>query len=92
MRTVFTPKALERSVAKGAFKTCKLSEWKNADGDEAFLFIFPSPSAINEANGDGDFCEIIDFKDDYSEVDLDAGYGGRLLTYKTTPDTVVYYR
>jgi hypothetical protein len=91
MRTVFTPDALARSVAKGGFKTCKLSEWKDADGDEAFLFIYPSPILENEMNGDGDLLEIIDFNNDLTEVDTDAG-GGRLHSHKTTPDTVIYYR
>ena len=91
MRTVFTPDALARTVAKGAYKTCKLGEWKDADGDEPFLFIFPSSDALNEANGDGDFAEIIDFKADLSEVDIDIGYG-RTRVVPTTPDTVIYYR
>jgi len=91
MRTVFTPQALAKSVGKGAYKTCTLAEWKNADGDELFLFIFPSPNPLNEANGDGDFVEIIDFKTDLTEVDIDIG-GGRTRTVKTTPDTLVYYR
>lgn len=87
MRTVFTPDALARSN----YKTCKLSEWRNADGDELYLFIFPSEDPVNEINGDGEFVEIVDFKSDLSEVDVDAGFG-RTKTVQTTPDTVVYYR
>lgn len=85
--TVFTPQAVRRMIEKGSLKTCMLREWKDVDGDEMFMYFFPSRNIINFENGDGDFVEIIDFKDDYTEVDLD---GGR--TIPTTPDTVVYYR
>ena len=87
MRTVFTPEALQRSVEKGGFKTCLLKEWKEVDGDEAFLFIYPSVDPINEVNGDGDFVEIIDFNRDLTLVDLDGGG-----SVKTTPETRIYYR
>jgi len=92
MKTVFTPEALARSVANGAYNTCKLGEWQNALGDELFLFTYPSEDPLNEANGDGDFAEIIDFNADMTEVDVDLGFGGRTKTVKVTPDTIVYYR
>lgn len=87
MRTVFTPEALQRSVEQGGFKTCLLKEWKDMDGDEAFLFIFPSIDPINEFNGDGDFAEIIDFNPELTLVELDGGGVAH-----TTPDTQIYYR
>ena len=68
-----------------------MSEWLNADGDEAFLFIYPSSDGVNEVNGDGEFVEIIDFMGDWSEVDVDAGFG-RTKVVKTNPDTLIYYR
>ena len=87
MKTVFTPEAVRRMIEKGSLKTCRLSEWKNVDGDEMFLYFFPSIDIFNFENGDGDFVEIIDFKVDYSEVDLSDG-----RTIPADGNTVVYYR
>lgn len=87
MRTVFTPDALARSK----FKTCRLSEWRDVDGDELFYFRYPSPNLINQENGDGDLMEVIDFAVDLSSIDADVGFG-RTINIKTTPETLLYYR
>jgi len=85
--TVFTPEALRRSIEKGSMKTCRLSEWLGVDGDEMFIYIFPARDPINFTNGDGDLIEVIDFKADFSEIDLECG-----KTIKASPDTTIYYR
>lgn len=87
MKTVFTPDAVARMLEKGSLKTCRLGEWKDVDGDEMFMYFFPSTNIINFENGDGDFVEIIDFKIDFTEVDLSDG-----RTIPASRDTVVYYR
>jgi hypothetical protein len=83
---VITPEAL----AKSKFKTCQLSEYgdKNfdIDADEAFYFRFPSPSLINQANGDGDLLEIWDFTADFKKIVTKAG------DLDVTPETIIYYR
>jgi hypothetical protein len=85
--TVFTPSAIASMLEKGTLKTCKLSDWKNVDGDEMFVYFFPSKNIINFENGDGDFIEIIDFKVDLSELDLSDG-----RTIPASPNTLIYYR
>jgi len=82
MNTVITPKALERSK----FKTCKLSELKNTDCDEVFLFIFPSNSMVNQSNGDGDLLEVHDYSVNFDWIATSRG------NHPATPDTIVHYR
>jgi hypothetical protein len=53
--TVFTPDALERSVARGAFKTARLGDFLKIDADEVFVFRFPSRNIVNRENGDGEY-------------------------------------
>lgn len=85
MNTVYTPEALERSVAKGKYKTCLLRDFGKTDTDEAFVFVFPSPDLINAENGDGNFLEVWDYARDLSSVTTSRG------DIATTPETVIYY-
>lgn len=87
MKTVFTPKVVIKMLDEGTLKTCFLSEWENVGGEEMFVYFFPSTNIVSFDNGDGDFIEIIDFKIDFSEIDLADG-----RTIPATPDTLVYYR
>jgi len=84
--TVFTPDALERSVARGAFKKARLDDYLKIDADEVFVFRFPSPHLINQMNGDGDLIEVEDVSIDYHSVTTSAG------DISTTPETTIYYR
>lgn len=84
--TVFTPDALERSVQKGAFKVGKMADYMSLDGDEFFVFRFPSSDIANESNGDGDLLEIWDAAIDGTTVTTSAG------EIAVTPEAPVYYR
>lgn len=84
--TAFTPDALERSVARGAFKTARLGDFLKIDADEVFVFQFPSRNIVNRENGDGDFLEVWDAAMDYSSVTTSRG------DIATTPETTIYYR
>ncbi len=84
--TVFTPDALERSVKKGAFKVGRMADYVRLDGDEFFVFRFPSRDIWNAENGDGDFLEIWDAAADGTAVTTSAG------EIAVTPETSVYYR
>lgn len=86
MNTVFTPDALARSVAKGAFKTCRLADFLQHDCDEAWLFVFPSRDLTNQENGDGDLLEVWDFAADLSSVTTSKG------DIEATPETAIYFR
>ena len=85
-KTVFTPDALERSVARGAFKAARLGDFLKIDADEVFVFQFPSRNIVNRENGDGDFLEVWDAAADYSSVTTGCG------EIQTTPETTIYYR
>lgn len=82
MSTVITPTAL----AASNFREIKLSDLRRTVCDECYVFIFPSMNPINQANGDGDLLEIIDFAYDFSHVETDRG------ELPTDPDTKVYVR
>ena len=84
--TVFTPDALDRSVARGTFKTARLGDFMKIDADEVFVFQFPSRNIVNRENGDGDFLEVWDAATDYSSVTTDRG------EISTTTETTIYYR
>lgn len=84
--TVFTPDALERSVARGAFKTARLGDFLKIDADEVFVFQFPSRDIVNSENGDGDFLEVWDAAADFSRVTTSRG------DIATTAETAIYYR
>lgn len=84
--TVFTPDALERSVAKGAYKQARLGDFLRIDADEVFVFQFPSRDTWNRENGDGDLLEVWDAATDYSSVTTKRG------EIATTPETTIYYR
>lgn len=85
MNTIYTPEALERSVAKGKYKTCLLRDLGKTDTDESFVFVFPSPDLINAENGDGNFLEVWDYARGLSSVTTSRG------DIATTPETVIYY-
>lgn len=87
MRTVITPDALARS----GFQTCELKDLHGVEADEAFLFIFPSASMINQINGDGDLLEIIEVAGDCSWVEVDAG-GGGTIRLPASPEMTIYWR
>lgn len=86
MNTVFTPAALARSVARGAFKTATLADFLSIDADEVFVFRFPASDMWNRENGDGEFLEVWDVAVDRSSVTTSRG------DIPTTPETTVYYR
>jgi len=86
MMTVFTPDALERSVARGALKTARLGDFLKIDADEVFVFRFPSRDIVNRENGDGDLLEVWDADRDYLSVTTRFG------DIPTTPETTIYYR
>jgi hypothetical protein len=86
MSTVFTPEALDRSVARGALKTARLGDFLKIDADEVFVFEFPSRNIVNRENGDGDLLEVWDAAIDYSSVTTARG------DIKTTTETTIYYR
>jgi hypothetical protein len=75
--TVFTPASLQRSVEEGSFHVMTLEEFRHHDNPfgKAFVFIFPSidETGTNQANGDGDLLEIIDFPIDMSHVTTSHG-------------------
>lgn len=79
-QTVMTPSAVARS-----FMSCLLRETPNVDADEFFYFQYPSPSILNEMNGDGDLFEVFDINTDFMEIDTIRG------KFKTNPETRVYY-
>jgi hypothetical protein len=85
VNTIYTPEALERSVAKGKYKTCLLRDLSKTDTDDAFVFVFPSPDLINADNGDGNFLEVWDYARDLSSVTTSRG------DIVTNPETVIYY-
>lgn len=72
--TVFSPEAVQIMCAKGTFREILLKDMHTTDHDEAFYFRFPSPSVFNDANGDGDWLEIVDYRKDLSGVWTDAGF------------------
>lgn len=84
--TVFTPEAVQRMVAKGTFRKIKLRDLPNTDCDETFYFRFPSPSVMNEINGDGDWIDVWDYSPDFTSIDTERG------EISTTPDTEIYVR
>lgn len=86
MDTVFTPDALERSVANGAFKTATLADFLNIDADEVFVFRFPARDMWSRENGDGEFLDVWDVAIDRSSVTTSRG------DIPTTPETTIYYR
>lgn len=84
--TVFTPEALDRSVARGGFKQARLGDFLKIDADEVFVFQFPSRDCLNRENGDGDLLEVWDAARDYTSVTTKRG------DIQTTPETTIYYR
>lgn len=69
MSTVFTPEALARSN----YRKIEFKDMINNSFEEAFLFDFPSPSLLDQENGDGRLTEIIDVNSDMSGVHLEDG-------------------
>lgn len=84
--TVFTPEALERSVARGAFKKATMADYMTIDADEVFVFRFPARGLLDSENGDGEFLEVWDAAADRSSVTTSRG------EITTTPETAIYYR
>lgn len=84
--TVFTPDSLERSVQRGSFKVGRMADYLRLDGDEFFVFRFPSTNILNQDNGDGDLLEIWDAATDLTTVTTSVG------DIAVTPDTPIYYR
>lgn len=88
MNTVFTPDALQRSVASGYFRKIKLKDWPKTDCDEAHLFVFPSPIDTDQINGDGMFREIEAANGNDTQVWL----SGIRRPFDVTPETDIYVR
>lgn len=83
---VFTPEALSRSVARGAFKTARLCDYLKIDADEVFVFRAQARDIVNRENGDGELLEVWDVATDYTSVTTEYG------DIMAAPDMVIYCR
>ena len=83
MSTVITKEALQKS----SYRRATLGEVLDGlDVDEVCFFVFPSPSLIDQENGDGQLVELWDYARDGSWVEFGMG------EIKTSRETEVWVR
>ena len=77
-----TPAALARS----GFRKIKLRELAATPCDEIWVFDFPSPSPIDQENGDGQLREVWDYTPNCLWLDVEG------VARKATTETEVYVK